>query len=392
MRTISLLSAFLLFATLTSAQGHPRLRVLPEPPPGGAQLAARAPEVIRVTYDVQKGALRDRRSVPAGTLSFGSACFDNSDLVCDMTAFDPYTIGDLPGDELLDWGVKDCDGTGMIQSATFAYRTTALDPADGGPGATLSVALYRGTRGFNRPGVEIFRATLTGLPGQDAPAGNPHEAPFVFLTFDFGAQPLSLPDGPIGWGYMLLDNLEAQFATGALLVQAPNPALGTIDALDVYQPGPPSNATYSGTFNFGTLCNHPPCCPDASTWLQLVETTPGATLVNGSGVNPAVFTELLPARLGQAWVTSFDLSAWPNATHTLILLSSRARAPFLTPRGELLVDLTGAVSAPHVSASALHVVPIPLDMNLAGFVLHTQGVVRSPGVVLTNGLDITIGF
>jgi hypothetical protein len=349
--------------------------------------------VIRVTYDMATGTLRDRHVVPAGAMALGLApCFDNSDLVCDMGAFEPFTIGDHLGDELLDWGVKDCEGSGLVRSLTIAYRTTALDVADGGPGATLSFGLYRGTRGFGHVGTEIFRRTFTGLPAQAAPANNSHEAPFVFLTIDFGSQPLPLPDGPIGWGYMLLDNEDRNFVTGALLVNAPSDALGIIDALDVYAPGPAPTGNYTGTFNFAsTICQHPPCCPKASTWLQIVEAPSGAAIVNGNGTNPEVFHELLRARLGQTWVTHFDLSGHPGTTATRIYATLGGLAPFQTPFGELL--LAPPRLGPPFVGLGLHMVPVPLDPALDGLVIHTQGLlIAGSSFTLTNGLDITLGY
>ncbi len=392
MRTLSVLLVLTL-AAAASAQERRTLRHLPGPLPEGVRAADLRAEVVHATYDMATGEIRAQRNVPAGGIALGAApCFDNSLLVCGTHPFAPYTIGDFPGDELLDWGIKDCGGSGFVTALTIAYRTTALDPADGGPGATLSFGLYRGTRGFNRVGTEIFRRTFTGLPAQAAPAGSLHEAPFVFLTLDFSASPLFLADGPIGWGYMLLDNANATFSTGALLVVAPNDETSVIDALDVFSPGPASTGTYIGTFNFGTLCNHPPCCPDASTWLQIVEAPSGSTVVNGSGTNPEIFAELLPPRLGQVWVTRFDLTAHPTTFATLILSSGGALAPRPTRFGELLID-PGLFLGPPLLAQGMHLVPVPADPVLDGFVVHTQGLIRTTGgSLLTNGLDLTLGF
>ena len=40
--------------------------------------------------------------------------------------------------------------------------------------------------------------------------------PHLLRVIDFGSTPISLPDGPIGWGYLLLDNAE-QLAPEACL-------------------------------------------------------------------------------------------------------------------------------------------------------------------------------
>jgi len=392
MSSSNAVALLVLLASSGVAQEPRHMRVLPGPLAPGDRLASVPPPVIRVTYDVASGTLRDRHVVPAGAMELGIApCFDESDLVCDMGQFEAYTIGDRLGDELLDWGVKDCNGSGLVRSVTIAYRTTALDTADGGPGATLSFGLYRGTRGFSVVGTEIFRRTFTGLPAQAAPANNPHEAPFVFLTIDFGSQPLPLPDGPIGWGYMLLDNEDTEFATGALLVNAPNAATGNIDALDVFAPGPASAGNYLGTYNFASAgCHHAPCCPKASTWLQVVEAPAGAAIVNGNGTNPDVFRELLPARLGQTWVTRFDLSSHPDTTATMIFVTLGSIAPRPTPFGELFLA-PPRIGPPFVGLG-MHLVPIPPDPALDGLVLHTQGVLGGSALTLTNGLDVTLGY
>lgn len=376
-----------------SADAQSAGRVLPGPLPDHVQPRDLRVRMIHATYDVESGLVTDVAELPADTESLtGSApCFDNSDLFCDMGPFEPYSIGNAPGEELLDWGVKDCNGTGMVQCLTIAYRTTAVDTSFGGPGAALSFGLYRNTRGFNRNGVQIFRQTFTGLPGVPPGTGT-HEAAFVFLTIDFGATPLSLPDGPIGWGYLLLDNADPATATGALLVTAPNTATGVIDALDVFSPGPATTGVYTGTFNFASTCNHPPCCPHASTFLQIVETQPGATQFNGSDVNPVLLSEVLPPRIGQAWVTNFDLTGQPAGTPTLLWVSlGSLAAPIATPRGEILIDPLQRIGPAFVGGS-LHVIAVPNEPVLNGLVLHAQGAIRSGGIVLTNGLMTTVSY
>lgn len=391
--TLASSSLFALSGLLASAQSAPR--VLPGPLPDGLDARNVPVRMVRATYDLADDVVHSVVELPAGIDTFGTAppCFDNSDLFCDMSPVEPYSIGNAPGDELLDWGVKQCGGTGMVQSITIAYRTTAVDVSFGGPGATFSFALYRGTRGFNRVGTEVFRHTFTRLPGV-APGTGTHEALFGFVTIDFGDTPISLPDGPIGWGYLLLDNLVAATATGALLVTAPNATTGVIDALDVYSPGPATTGVYTGTFNFASTCNHPPCCPHASTWLQIVETTPAGVAFNGTGVNPAILSEVLPARLGQAWAGRFDLSGYSGATETLIWVSLADQSPTTSPFGEILIDPAWRIAREPFVANGFNVLPVPRDPALSGLVLYAQGGIRTAtgGIVLTNGLKTTLGF
>jgi hypothetical protein len=370
-------------------------RVLPGPLPDGMHVRDLQPaRMIHATYDVESGRVTEVTDLVPGVepLAGGTPCFDNSDLFCDMGPFEPYSIGNAPGEELLDWGVKDCNGTGMVQCLTIAYRTTAVDTSFGGPGAALSFGLYRNTRGFNRNGVQIFRQTFVGLPGVPPGTGT-HDAAFVFLTIDFGTTPISLPDGPIGWGYLLLDNADPATATGALLVTAPNTATGVIDALDVFSPGPASTGTYTGTYNFSSVCNHPPCCPHASTYLQITEVPPGGLQYNGSGTNPMVLSEVLPPRLGQAWVSNIDLTGQPTGTDSLLWVSVASLAtPIASPYGEILIDPAQRITPVFVSGS-LHVIPVPNDPALNGLVLHTQGAMRSGGAfVLTNAVVTAVTY
>ena len=92
-----------------------------------------------------------------------------------------------------------------------------------------------GSRGEKTvPAAELFRHTFTGLPGSLVP----NRLTTLSLVIDFGTEPLDLPDGMLGWGVLQLDG-----RTGSLLVQAPNAALQTADALDTYSPGPASAAS-----------------------------------------------------------------------------------------------------------------------------------------------------
>lgn len=381
MKHLSVVS--LLLACLASAAEAQRLELAGQPTPrvlGGT--GTLAPPRLHVVHDVWSGRTTVRSlATPQGAeLALGTPCFDNSD---QLVPDDPqYVVANI-GEELLDWGVKDCNGAGLIESFTIRYRSGAVDPSLGGPGAALSVALFRDSRGFGVPGFELFRRTLTGLPARIS------SVPSVLLTFDFGDHPLRLQDGRIGWSVMQLDG-----QTGPELVRAPRPELGTIDALDLYA-GPAAAGNYVGTFNYGG-CAAPGFGPCASLWLQIEEIDESelasSTSVNGSGANPNVLSELQPARLGQVWAMHFDLTGFPGTTSTNLFVSLGGTLPIPTPVGELLIA-PGQILRPPLSANGTHLVAIPFDLSLAGIVLHTQGALRSPGsLLLTNGLVVTLGF
>ena len=78
-------------------------------------------------------------------------------------------------EEVVDFGVKNTGLTGIVDTATFGYGTTLLDPAVGGPGASLSFRLYQGTQGScaaspSEPGTLLRTFSLTGF-GLSPPPG-----------------------------------------------------------------------------------------------------------------------------------------------------------------------------------------------------------------------------
>ncbi len=372
MRSITI-SPFLAFALALST----RAQDLELPSVLGADDPVRT--VVRATYDVAADRLSSARSDPLQAL--GSSCFASTD------TFDAFVVANL-GEDLVSWGVKSCPRSKLLRSVTIAYRTTAVDPSHGGPGATLSFGLYRDARGFGRLGTEVFRRTVTGMPGKPIPG--PGASALVLLTFDFGDHPLLLRDGAIGWSVMQLDGM-----TGPILVRAPRVELGTSDALDIFSPGPATLGNYIGTFNFGG-CGPPWFGPCASLYFELDEIPlseiAGSTSVNGTGVNPAILAEILPARLGQAWIAEFDLSGHPGTSATFVLASRAAFGPLAIPAGEVLIDPAQLIR-PLLTGAGFHVVPIPDDPALAGLVVHTQGLIQTPaGMQLTNGLDLTVGY
>lgn len=349
--------------------------------------------IVHTTYDVTLGRITSVVEYGPDTQALGGPlCFDNSDWVIE----DTYVVTD-PGQELVNWGRKNCAGASLLRRVTIAYLSESVRVQDGGPGGTLQIALYSGTRGFNSLGTEIFRRTITGLPSRTGAPIPPNN----FLTLDFGAHPLPLADGNFGWGFLQLDG-----DTGPMLVFAPNVQLGTADAMDIYSPGPARSETYVGTFNYSG-------CTDllgrgcASTWMQLDEIplseTARTTVVNGSGVNPVLLEELFPPRIGQLWAVRVDVpNPCPgvpcsgNPDFTILMTSAAALAtPIPTSFGELLIDRTLAVTPP-MFGEATYFYAIPADTALVGRVLFAQAVVLPPDALprttLTNALRLRLGY
>jgi hypothetical protein len=371
-------------ATTSEAQEQP----LPVRPANIRGRAGSPPveRVLHVTYDVASDRIRSVRDANPNEFGLGSFCFDNSEST-DPSIF-PYVVANS-GEDLLNWGTKNCPGASRLRSFTMAYRSEANDPAFGGPGAVFSVALYSGTTGFGQPGTEVFRHTFSGLPTAGGLTG------FVIFTVDFGIDPLPLADGAFGWSYLQLDG-----DSGPLLVRAPKPLLGTRDAIDIYSPGPATPATYIGTFNYGG-CTGGSGEECANTWMQLDEIANNevadSAVLNGSGANPVLLREIFPARLGRVWAVRVDATVPdPYANPYTILFGSRAAAatPISTRYGEFLLDPAQQAFRPNL-AEAGYTFSIPADTALVGLRFFVQAAVlppANPSVILTNALRVRIGY
>jgi hypothetical protein len=343
-------------------------------------LDASAP-TLRVVYDAHAQRIRSVTPRSPDRIDLTSPpCFDNSQPTLPPTfGFFPYVVSNV-GEELVAWGTKQCRESSLLRSFTVRYGSTAYSPASGGPGAAMSLALFEGTRGFGRLGNEIFRHTITGLPG----------GALVELTVDFGDAPIRLRDGNIGWSILQIDGLS-----GPILVRAPRAILGTSDALDLYSPGPAVEDAYVGTFNYGGCQGEYEVC--ANLFIQLDEIPDEqlatSTVVNGTGVNPLLLSEILPARIGETWVARVDITGQPPGSSTLLVLSGATAPPIAHPFGEFLLDPTRIFGAP-VPGVGGYAFAIPPDTSLAGVRFSTQGVLLPAGLrpVLTNALRVQVGY
>lgn len=291
------------------------------------------------------------------------------------------------GEEFVDWGDKTCDLIGFLGSFVIAYGTTAADASIGGPGASLDFAIYEGTTGGGTAflGTEIARFSFTGLPGRTtgAPAG--------YLLPVSLATPLRLCDGDLGWGYAGTDGVSGPIliATTGTCFGTPDPATGTEDCFDVYL-APASTGAYLGTFSFTT--------PGISSfYLELDEydgSSSTSSMINGSGVNPVIFTEAATAIPSQPWVTTVETSGFPGAVVTVVALSNAALGPVTTAFGELLIDITPAnYFFEDIVAGEVHTMIAPKAPGLLGEDIFTQGAVFDPssgGLILANGITFTM--
>ena len=346
------------------------------PAQGGMQAATTtAPEAHRVRFAAGGPVQVLGAGSTAGAFSDFTLCWDNSNTP-------PFVGSFQPGEEVVDWGVKACQGTGVVRAFRVAYETTALDVASGGPGAALSVAFYEGTNGSGVLGTETARYFLSGLPASSVAA----TASTHFVDVDLGDFPFCLDDGDIGFGFACEDGL-----TQPLMTVAPNSAIGTQNKLDLYSPAPASPATFQGSFDFG------PTQPFASLYLQVFE-DPGdilasSTLFNGSGINPLVYSEISKAVLGTTWLTRVDLSNYPDANFTAQVLSTQGGLSISTAFGELFVNLAdpGAIATLSIG---IHALDIPKDAFILGRTFHSQTAIFRPTAtpILTNGIDVIPGF
>jgi hypothetical protein len=300
------------------------------------------------------------------------SCWSNAEL---SGLYVPVPVGE----EWVDWGIKGCSTTGLLQSLTLGYATTSLDLLSGGPGARLELVLRQGTLADGVPGTEVERFILEALPGAESP-----DVPFAaLLTLELEV-PICLDDGPIGWSYAGLDG-----ATGPLLVttEAPlDPATGTVDAFDVYAM-PASDASYLGA---GSL----PLDGIGSFYLELAEydgQPQSVVAYNADSTNPIALSQHNSPVLAGEWELRVDLSFRPGANLSTLLVGTRP-LDFPTAWGRLLV--APPFLKPFDLGQGLHLLPIPKDPSLDGLRVYVQGVLVAPGgkLVLTNAFYVTLGL
>ncbi len=122
---------------------------------------------------------------------------------------------------------------------------------------------------------------------------------------------------------------------------------------------------------------------------------PSATIYNGGGVNPVVFTSSTLPELGTTWTVQVDTSSGPAATSTYLQGRASSTSGTLFAFGELLIDLSSpfyfASLAPISGGLSTHSFAIPNDPALAGVVAFVQaGMLGVKPAVATNGLKVRL--
>jgi len=115
-----------------------------------------------------------------------------------------------------------------------------------------------------------------------------------------------------------------------------------------------------------------------------------ATVRNGSGANPNVFTSLTLPQIGSNWITAIDInSTGADAS----LLQFAAGGPVQVPLGIGELLCAPPFLKPRSVASGAHSIGIPNSPGLIGLTLCVQGAgFELPGTLeLYNALDIVIG-
>ncbi|HED66529.1 MAG TPA: hypothetical protein ENJ09_13365 [Planctomycetes bacterium] len=169
-----------------------------------------------------------------------------------------------------------------------------------------------------------------------------------------------------------------------------SPAVGSIHSYAWTVPNTPSNDVYVRV----RMNNPGPDYYGVSDAALAIGDAAQATLRNGTGINPVVFSSVTPPAIGTTWVTSVDHSGHPGATATYLLVySAPATGPVLRA-GELLVSGTKLFAESMASSGTvdLHSNTIPNDVSLVGAVGYAQAAIFGGAAELTNALDLTLGF
>lgn len=160
---------------------------------------------VEFDYSLTTGQLTRRISTHGGSQATpipvaAQLAFDNSQVPPQV--YSSWTVGE----EWIDWGVKSADSTGLISQVEIGYGTTQVDPALGGPGASLEFSLYTGTQGeAGVLGNEVLRFQLNGLPSGDGTGAVAGTAVVNIVADGIATQLPVVPDGKLGWGYTSLE-------------------------------------------------------------------------------------------------------------------------------------------------------------------------------------------
>ena len=140
---------------------------------------------------------------------------------------------------------------------------------------------------------------------------------------------------------------------------------------------------------------------DSETKVDYIQALPstGASVTsrNGSGVNPDIFTSSDLPVLGTMWTSQIDGGSVGASGLTFVVGYSAPLAGFMTPIGELLIDISTPWLMTNIagggSSISTHNINIPNDPAYLGLSVYTQGLLNNLGGFgqLVNALDLVLG-
>lgn len=343
-----------------------------------------------------------------GCTSAQKTVFDNTDL----SSY--YYTAWTSGMEWVDWGTISIDAASDIVSRVkFGYASKVLDPALGGPGATIEIRFYAHYQARcedydPNTATEVARFLLSGLPA--SPDGI---ASGYFLTLDLrGGQEFTVPKGVYGMGYRNPNGEQ----TGIIQSYAGEPggdettdpdANGQTAALDEWIPD-----VATGYCNGDLSLNWE---PGTNRWMgshylridkyHPVNTPPAQALVRNdlNNSNPLTLFPVGTPVLGKPF-SFFANAASPSDLGVFLFgFSQPFEYPTLygtllcdpgSPEGDLIGQL--GMGGPHffTSGFALMTLDLPPDGTLCGAPATVQAAqYGGPGLFrLTNAIDLTLGL
>lgn len=119
-----------------------------------------------------------------------------------------------------------------------------------------------------------------------------------------------------------------------------------------------------------------------------------ATVYNGGGGNPLLYSSTTPPTLGTTWNAAVDTASYPGVTSTWVFGYLAPSSGTFWPYGELLVDINSPKAfksiAPAAGGISLHANALPNLPALIGVELFTQGLLLGGPILLTNGIELEL--
>jgi len=249
--------------------------------------------------------------------------------------------------EWFDAGIKGSAGnvSDLMSSFVFAYCSSKLTPASGGPGASVKLGFYEGyLAGGGSPTTAVVAMTLAGLPANTASSSFFGGFRCFFMKVDVGDL-ISFADGPIGYSWKFLDNGTGTVnPTGAVLagtwpyLSCTASCSGTSglidgqgmdDTIDMYCPP----GTLSSVFTFSTQSG---TYSSISMQIDEVTTKGGSITQYNSATNPN--PDILSAEVsnvGKPWTASLTLGLGRAKAGNWIMFFGNSPLDLAIPQGAL---------------------------------------------------------